>query len=438
MYGVCEVGEISNMKVFCKNVKAIVFVVFTCFAIMLTACSSLNTTQTASPTKTSPFVNRLTEIESGLVRDVSAYGSCKQAVITDFGKNQGFQLDVRWLDCDKDLNAEQQKMVYDGAPCITFNSNTIFPSMMPKDYDPATIIENGKNPGLGVRSLHENGITGAGIGIAIIDTVLYTGHPEYKDQLALYEEIHVTSDEGAQMHGSAVVSIAVGKNCGVAPGAKLYYWGGDLMKDAYSEGLAVAIDRVIEVNKNLPQNEKIRVISISKGFINRDEAGIKEFLAAVDRAKKANIFVVTTTTYQSYNWLNQDNNFGGLGKIDYTGDPDQLSTYTLGLREQGQPNDYISRLLVPMDARTTADFTGDGYVFYSEAGNSWVTPYVAGLYALACQVNPDITPKKFWKAARDTADKLTVKLPSSDGNDEQATYTLNYVVNPVKLIEAIK
>ena len=186
-------------------------------------------------------------------------------------------------------------------PNITFNSDTVFPNTMPKGYDPDAILEAGKNPGLGIRSLHERGITGSGVGIAIIDQPLYTGHPEYSGQLALYEEIHVIPDEDASMHGSAVSSIAVGKSCGVAPGAKLYYWAVNFSKKiynmdsddasiAFADGLAVAIDRVLEVNKSLPQNEKIRVISISRGFDNLEDEGVKAFLAAVERAKKSGIF----------------------------------------------------------------------------------------------------------------------------------------------------
>ena len=44
-----------------------------------------------------------------------------------------------------------------------------------------------------------------------------------------------------------------------------------------------------------------------------------------------------------------------------------------------------------MDSRCTASPTGiNDYVYYREGGMSWTVPYLAGLYALACQVNPDI------------------------------------------------
>ena len=55
---------------------------------------------------------------------------------------------------------------------------------------------------------------------------------------------------------------------------------------------------------------------------------------------------------------------------------------------------------------------------------SWTVPYVAGLYALACQVNPDITPEVFWEQA----------LNTGDVNKQN----LGKIVNPEKLLESIK
>ncbi|MFB0919710.1 MAG: S8 family serine peptidase [Oscillospiraceae bacterium] len=278
------------------------------------------------------------------------------------------------------------------------------------------------------------------------DQTLYTGHPEYSDQ---HEEIHVLPVESANIHGSVVSSIAVGKSCGVAPGAKLYYWAinsskvinsisSDDASIAFADGLAVAIDRVLEINKSLPGNEKIRVISISRGFSILEDESVKTFLAAVQRAKKAGVFVVTTSTYQCYDWLNEENDFAGLGKVDFTGDPDKLSTYTLGTWEQSIADKCISKLLAPMDVRTTADFTsGDGYVFYSDGGWSWVAPYLAGVYALACQVKPDVTPEEFWNAALETADTLTVKI-QTENTSEGEEYAFQHVINPVHLIESLE
>lgn len=76
---------------------------------------------------------------------------------------------------------------------------------------PDEILDFNKNPSLVIRAFHEQGITGTGIGLAIIDQALLQRHEQYEDKLMLYERIHCI-DGAAQMHGAAVASIAVGKD----------------------------------------------------------------------------------------------------------------------------------------------------------------------------------------------------------------------------------
>lgn len=399
---------------------------------------SMSPSANPSPYLSGEFVTNLTKTGIGIVRDVPPF-SCSVTQPTSFVDS----FDIRWLDCPKYLNDDQFQELVDAIPNVTFNSDTVWPSDIPPGYDYSAIMEAGKKPGLGIDALHSEGITGKGVSIAIIDQLLFTDHSEYKDNLALYEEIHVAENEQASMHGSAVSSIAVGKTCGVAPDAKLYYWAVKLAKAfdisdisdsniAFADGMAVAIDRMLEVNAALPENEKIRVLSISRGFIDLSDAGVQILLEAIGRAKEAGIFVIMTSSFQYYDFISQDTDFAGLGKADFSGNPDDLSTYTLGNFELGNAKAYLNKLLVPMDARTTADPSGtEDYAFYPYGGYSWVAPYLAGLYTLAIQVKPDITPVVFWDMALDTSSKLTVTI--DDGQ-----YTFNHVINPTGLINALK
>ena len=413
-------------------------------ALSSTSPSSLQSTQSsAEPSSEQPskFVTRLTKNGTGLVRNVPP--SNFPPFTKPFDESETF--DIRWLNCPKYLDANQLENLKAAVPYISFNSDTVWPKGMPSGYDPSAIMETGKNPGLGVRALHSKGITGKGVSIAIIDEALFTDHPEYKDNLALYEEIHVLPNGETSMHASAVSSIAVGKTCGVAPDAKLYYWGVNFEKEmdnnpqdgsdahvAFADGLAVAIDRILEVNADLPENEKIRVLSISRGFDNLEDAGVQTFLKAVKRAQEAGIFVITTSTYEYYDFMSRDTDFAGLGKKDITANPDNLSTYTLGRFEQENPENFLNKLLLPMDGRTTADPAGKtDYAFYYKFGLSWSVPYLAGLYALSAQVKADITPQLFWKTAIDTSSQLTVTI-----NNKQ--YTFKHVINPTKLIASLK
>lgn len=88
-------------------------------------------------------------------------------------------------------------------------------------------------------------------------------------------------------------------------------------------------------------------------------------------------------------------------------------------------------LLVPMDDRTTADMSGDTYVYYADGGWSWVVPYVAGAYALCAQVEPDITPERFFVGAMETANVIT-RVREEDG----AEFNL-HVLNLQRLLEEL-
>ena len=70
---------------------------------------------------------------------------------------------------------------YDPAQIMTFtfNAGTIFTG---HEAEAAAILEAGKNPGLGVRALHDEGVTGKGVNVAIIDQNLLLDHPEFAER----------------------------------------------------------------------------------------------------------------------------------------------------------------------------------------------------------------------------------------------------------------
>ena len=82
-----------------------------------------------------------------------------------------------------------------------------------------------------------------------------------------------------------------------------------------------------------------------------------------------------------------------------------------------------------MDSRTTADFTGNTYVYYGGGGFSWVVPYVAGLYCLCVQAFPDINPQIFYDMVYSTA-AILWKYEISNGS----LYQLR-IVNPEKVVK---
>ena len=129
----------------------------------------------------------------------------------------------------------------------TFNNNTI---LLNSDEVQRTILNNGCNPGLRIKELHKQGITGKNINAAIIDQNLLLYHPEFKNKIIEYYDIgcDVSSNSGS-MHTPAVASLFVGENIGTAPDTKLYFaavpsWKGD------SKYFADALMWILEKKEN--------------------------------------------------------------------------------------------------------------------------------------------------------------------------------------------
>jgi len=363
--------------------------------------------------------------------------SIKRGPFTDLPRydpesGRQWQVDLRGADLRAlDLSGRIDDLRY-----AAFDSRTRWPDRMPPEFEPARVLVRNRNPGLGVRTLHARGLSGRGIGIGIIDQALLTSHGEYRDRLCLYEEIHVM-DREAQMHGAAVASIAVGRSVGVAPGADLYF----IAETHGRRGLrgfewdftwlATAIDRMVAINELLPFDRRIRVIAISVGWSPERKGGAAAD-AALARARAAGIFVISTALERTYGLA-----FHGLGR-DPLADPDAFESHRPGLwwahgYDTGDRRFPPGRrLLVPMDSRAVASPTGaDDYVFYSEGGWSWSVPWLAGLYALACEVRPELTPELFWSEALATGRTITYPYRGGD-------ITLGTIADPVALINRLQ
>lgn len=280
------------------------------------------------------------------------------------------------------------------------------PNRLPDDFRPVDLLEKGENPGIGVRKLHKEGIDGKGISIFIIDQPLLKNHIEYEERIVHYEEIEVHGVE-IQMHGPPVCSIAVGKTCGVAPKASLYYYAVPPWKWRDNKPWADTLNKIIELNKGLRESEKIRVVSISLGAFSQ-RPNFDLWKQAVDKANQNGILVVTC-----------DPTFLRLGRLKRKENkpPDLPSSY------EAIFNRPDVDLLVLTSNRTIASYKGpDVYHYERRGGLSWAVPYLAGLAALAYQVNLEIEPEKIIELWIKTA----VRTEAGP------------VVNPVGFIEAVR
>ncbi len=291
---------------------------------------------------------------------------------------------------------------------MSYDSLTDWPvkERLPKGFDPSHLMQNAKSPGLGVQALHEEGIDGTGIGIAIFDQPLLLGHQEYTHRLVRYDATGL-SHMDPQMHGSPVASIAVGKNLGVAPGATLTYFAVPMWQSD-NQPYIHSMERIFELNKIIPENERIRVVSISTGMFSRF-LHYDEWQEILNRAENLGVLVVTCDP----SFLN----YGILSLLPGK-DPENSQSYTAGI--------YSSKtdtIRVPGANKTIASHRGtEVYTFDRSGGMSWGAPYIAGLAALAFQVNPDLKPDEIIKILISTATPTT-SVP---------------IVNPHAFIEAVR
>ncbi len=74
---------------------------------------------------------------------------------------------------------------------LSFNARTQWPApdKLPEDFDPQAWIDAAMNPGLEIRTLHEQGITGKGVAIGVIAAPLNTAHPEFAGRIAWHLDL---------------------------------------------------------------------------------------------------------------------------------------------------------------------------------------------------------------------------------------------------------
>lgn len=299
---------------------------------------------------------------------------------------------------------------YDLLTTLNYSKNTKWPSKdkMPVNFSPEKYMEWGKNPGLGLKELHKQGYTGKGVNVAYIDQPLgKTIHPADKNvDLHYYTDIMTKYKEwpdNTSMHGPAVLSLLAGKEIGVAPEASVYFVANpSWLTDQRSH--ADAIRKIIEENKKLPADKKIKIVGFSDN-IDSSEKYPEEFEKAVKEAENEGICVIFA-------------NYGRAVAQPFS-DRDNPENYTaISSGFKGAEGLYV-----PAD-RTTATQRND-YVKWSQGGTSWTTPYVLGLMAIGWQINPDLSAKELRDLMYQTVTKLN---RAADGG----------LINPKGFVQAVK
>ena len=313
--------------------------------------------------------------------------------LTDFISVQG-SLQYCWGFCarnvsDKDLSTVSNEVLFN----IPFNSETVYG---PTNFPYAQIFEQMKTPGLSIRELHQKGIDGSGINIAVIDKPILKLHSEFTDCLAEYTLISEKErGNDFHFHGMTCASFACGKTTGTAPGAKLYYYAypDDFTDDdMYWNYHFKAFKMIIEHNKS--QVDKISIVSVSAGVPYTNQAILNKLFAFVDDMAKGGCYLIFS------------NNFGSTFTCSsrvYGADIDDSNSYKLGMWQNNQW--HRDRVLIPSGGRTGACNSGYNEFIYwgNNSCNSWAIPYLCGVFALAMQINSDITYQRFCELVIESA-----------------------------------
>ncbi|MCL2055879.1 MAG: Ig-like domain-containing protein [Oscillospiraceae bacterium] len=272
--------------------------------------------------------------------------------------------------------------------------------------------EDAKNPGLGVRGLHKQGITGKGVNIAYIGPGIQNGnlnnfkHTEFRNgMIKEYVNLGYGSNPTYPLLYRQLSALS-GKTVGTAPESNIYLlgvpllWGGPPIQIRH---MTAGIEWVIEKNKSLSNTDKIRIIVMAPwgGSLEGEE----QFWDAVDRAGKSGIII------PDYGM----DPFTDYGYYD-TNSPDDVSKAKIGKPGATEWHRHPRAISAASERRTLA-MPDNSYEYF----NTYVnvnTEYIAGIIALGFQVNPKLTNAQMVKLLKDTA--------------------TNDIVNPPKFIEAVK
>lgn len=277
---------------------------------------------------------------------------------------------------------------------------------------PIRFLEYGKIPPLGIKDIHELGITGKGVSVAIIDQPLALNHPEYKGKIVEYKEFAPPKYKMpiSSMHGPAVASLLVGETIGVAPKAEVYYagvpyWLGDSLYEVQ------ALKWIMSINECLNEEKKIKFVSVSAapGCEEVREKNSHLWMETVKEAEERGICVVDCT---------EGNRFMCPGYVEYG-----TNEFCYGFPNRRADFARQGEVYVPTSLRTVAESYDNkkfSFAYCGVGGLSWGIPYGVGVLCLAQEINNKLSAKQL--------KELLIKT-SCDNNG---------IINPKCFLETVK
>lgn len=278
-------------------------------------------------------------------------------------------------------------------------------------------VMDGENVMLGVEKLHEQGITGKGTTICVIDTGV-APHPDLGDRLIAFKDFVWGREEPYDDagHGTHCAGIAAGngtssdgKFIGVAPeanivGVKVLNGGGQGTTSDIVKGIQWAV-----MHKN---EYGIDVVNMSLGGPVRTSRFFDPITLAVEAASIAGLTMVVSAgnsgsdagTVESPGNARRAITIGALDTNGTLTPEDDSVAY---FSSRGPTRfDHLDKpdLVAPGVDINSLETGGIGYRKMS--GTSMAAPFAAGVAALMKQVQPKARPSQIKAAMVQTADKL--------------------------------
>lgn len=267
-----------------------------------------------------------------------------------------------------------------------------------------TLVNAAKNNsskiGLGVETLHNNGFKGTGT-IALLDQK-YCGHEMYNGRVISSTDKDFT--DNPSWHTAAMLSI-INKT---APDASIVHYNvTDEDTAVQDEQFANAIRDIIEKNKNLPDDKKIKTIVMGWGFY-RDNPKYEEYIQLCREAVNNGIFIMSNNVNELYGIDIFGTNREALSDVN-SATSYKCVTYNNPEACKGIDKKYLDKFLyLPQQHLTIANSDGKSIQYEGNDGGQCWTNAIGALYNDFLCIKPDLKPQEFVDLLLATSDEFIV------------------------------
>jgi len=259
-----------------------------------------------------------------------------------------------------------------------------------------------------VPRLWGEGLTGAGMRIAIIDSGVDAEHPDLKGRVVASQDFTGEGPADRHGHGTHVASIAAGSGAasggkyrGAAPEASIYS-----AKVLHSDGMGMTSDVMAGVEWAYDQG--VHVISLSLGASDSDD-GSDALCETCDAVVEKGLVVCAAAGNEGPNHgtISSPGSAREVITVGAATEENQVATFSSrGPTADGRakPDVLLPGVgIVAARSRGTAMGNIVNQYYTSASGSSMATPHAAGVCALLLQAEPHLTPRQVKARLRATA-----------------------------------